>query len=326
MRAAVQQSWDGPGALTIADRPDPVAGDDQLLIAVQAASVVFPDLLQTQGRYQVKTDPPYVPGGVAAGTVCHATGPFEAGDRVVAVTGVGAWADLVAAPVVHTLRLPEHLSFEQAAAMLINYGTAYFALARRGHIAAGETVLVHGAAGGVGTATLDIVRALGARSIAVVSSAEKAEVARKAGADEVIGPEEFKQAVLSLTGGRGVDIVVDPVGGDRFTDSLRCLAPEGRLLVVGFAGGEIPAVKVNRLLLNNTTVTGVAWGAFWTTTDPHYLQREWTELTALLDRLAPVISSAYSLEQAPDALRALDERRALGNLILRLGDEASPEA
>ena len=190
--------------------------------------------------------------------------------------------------------LPDRVSFEAGAALLMNYLTVDFALARRGALIKGETILVQGAAGGIGVATIQLAKVMGARVIAVVSSDEKAEVARKAGADDVVLADGFLAQVKELTGGRGVDLVMDPVGGDRFTDSLRSLAQEGRLLVVGFTGGTIPEVKVNRLLLNNISVVGVGWGAFWMR-DPSYLQEQWARLLPYLEdgSLDPLVGNSY---------------------------------
>jgi NADPH2:quinone reductase len=199
----------------------------------------------------------------------------------------------------------------------MNYLTMHFGLVQRGRLREGETVLVHGAAGGVGTAAVQLAAALGARVIAVTSTPEKAEVARAAGAHETVLADGFRDAVRELTGGAGVDLVVDPVGGDRFTDSLRSLGREGRLLVIGFTAGEIPQVKVNRLLLNNISVVGVGWGAYWTR-QPAYLQEQWAELLPLLEagRLDPVLGTTYALEDAAQALLELDERRAAGKVLL----------
>jgi NADPH2:quinone reductase len=193
----------------------------------------------------------------------------------------------------------------------------HFALTRRGGLRAGETVLVHGAAGGIGTAAVQLSKALGATVIAVTSSDEKAEIARRAGADEVVSSDGFRDKVKEITGGKGVDVVVDPVGGDRFTDSLRSLAREGRLLVIGFTEGEIPTVKVNRLLLNNVAVVGVGWGAFWMP-NPGYLQEQWAELKPHLEagRLDPVVGATHPLGDAAKAVTELDERRALGKVVL----------
>jgi len=199
----------------------------------------------------------------------------------------------------------------------MNYLTAHFTLLVRGHLQKGQTVLVHGAAGGVGTAVIQLAVALGARVVAVVSSDAKAEVARRAGAHDTVLVEGFRDAVKELTGGRGVDLVVDPVGGDRFTDSLRSLAPEGKLLVVGFTAGEIPTVRVNRLLLNNIDVVGVGWGAF-AFARPGYLGQQWTELEPHLrsGALDPIISATFPLDRAAEALATIDERRVTGKVVL----------
>jgi NADPH2:quinone reductase len=202
----------------------------------------------------------------------------------------------------------------------MNYLTAQFALAERGHLRSGETVLVHGAAGGVGTATIQVAKGYGARTIAVVSTEEKGEVARAAGADEVVLREGFKDAVAALTGGRGVDVVMDVVGGESFTDSLRSLGTQGRLLVVGFASGEgIPEVKVNRLLLNNVDVRGVGWGAY-AMVRPGYMQEQWQALLPMIDSgvVKPPIGTTYALEEFGRALLDMDQRKALGKLVVRV--------
>ena len=315
MRALQIATLDGPKALTEQDLPEPEAGPGQVLIDVHASTVVFPDLLQTRGQYQMKPELPFVPGGVVAGAVRHDVDGFAAGDRVAALTVVGGWAEAAVAQADFTLPLPDSTTFAEGAVLPFNYGTMYFGLVRRGRLVEGETVLVHGAAGGIGTASIQLASALGARTIAVVSTEAKGDVARAAGATDVIGVENFKDAALELTGGRGVDMVVDPVGGDRFTDSLRSLAPEGRLLVIGFTGGEIPTVKVNRLLLNNISVIGVGWGAFWAPR-PGYLRNEWDEMRPLLAGLHPTIGATYDLGDAAAALTAVDERRAAGNIVL----------
>jgi NADPH:quinone reductase len=214
------------------------------------------------------------------------------------------------------------VSFEAGAGLLFNDLTVYFALTVRGRLAHGETVLVHGAAGGIGTSTLRLASLLGAsRTIAVVSTEEKADVATAAGATDVVLADGFKDAVKELTGGRGVDVVMDPVGGDRFTDSLRSLAPGGRLLVVGFTGGEIPTVRVNRLLLNNIDVVGVGWGA-WTATHPNALAEQWAGLEKLLSsgQLAAPNPEVYPLEEAAAAVASLENRTAKGKVVVRVRD------
>ena len=215
------------------------------------------------------------------------------------------------------LPLPEGMAFDVAAALPMNYLTSHLALVRRAALQQGETVLVHGAAGGLGTASLQVARALGARTIAVVSSPEKAAVATAAGADHAVAADGFRDAVAALTGGKGVDVVVDPVGGDRFTDSLRCLATEGRLLVLGFTAGEIPTVKVNRLLLANTSVMGVGWGAFWMAR-PGFMQEQWADVVGWWrqGRIDPPIGGRLPLSRAAEALSLVEDRRALGKLVL----------
>jgi NADPH2:quinone reductase len=215
--------------------------------------------------------------------------------------------------------LPGSLDFVQGAAMPMNYLTAQFALADRADLREGETVLVHGAAGGVGTATIQVAKGYGARTIAVVSSEAKAAVARRAGADEVVLVDGFRDAVKELTGGGGVDVVVDVVGADLMTDSLRSLAPLGRLLVVGFTGGSIPEVRVNRLLLNNIDVRGVGWGAY-AMSRPGFMRRQWEELQPMMDTgvIDPPIGETAPLEEIGRALADMDGRRTLGKTVLTL--------
>jgi NADPH2:quinone reductase len=241
----------------------------------------------------------------------------QAGDRVAAFCMLGGFAEVAVAPSWFTFKLPDALDFAQGAALILNYHTAYFALQRRGRLAAGETVLVHGAAGGVGTAALQVAKGLGARTIAVVSSDEKERVAREAGADEVVrsdGP--WRDQAKEWSGG-GVDIVLDPVGGDRFTDSIRSLREDGRVIVVGFTGGSIPEVKVNRLLLNNTEVIGAGWGAYVLGKPAISL-----EIGAALDGLiasgavAPIVGDRFPLDRAADALKLIEGRGALGKVVL----------
>jgi NADPH2:quinone reductase len=321
VRAVQITRLDGPTAVELVDLPEPVAGPDDVLVDVHVAGVSFPEVLQTRGAYQLKPDLPFVPGAEVAGVVRSAPAGSDLvpGQRVAAFPGFGGYGEVVAVPRPMVFPLPERVSSQAGAALPMNYLTVHFGLTRRGGLRAGETVLVHGAAGGVGTAAVQLARALGARVVAVTSSPEKAAVARAAGAHDTVPADGFRAAVTELTGGRGVDVVVDPVGGDRFTDSLRCLAREGRLLVIGFTGGEIPTVKVNRLLLNNTSVVGVGWGAFWTAS-VDYLQEQWAELVPLLEAgtLDPVLGTVHPLQDASLALQELDERRAAGKVLLAL--------
>lgn len=321
MRAIQISRLDGPQAAELVEIDEPTAGDDAVLVDVHAAGVAFPDALQSRGLYQYKPELPYSPGAEIAGVVRSAPdgAHVQPGDRVAGLTMLyGAMAEVVALQPERLFKLPDSVSFEAGAGLLFNDLTVHFALRTRGRLRDGETVLVHGAAGGIGTSTLRLAPAFGAaRTIAVVSSDAKAEVARAAGASDVITADGFKDAVKELTGGRGVDIVLDPVGGDRFTDSLRSLAPGGRLLVVGFTGGEIPTVKVNRLLLNNVDAVGVGWGA-WTMTHPGYLAEQWAELEPLLASGAVPAPQpeVYPLERAAEAIASLENRTARGKVVV----------
>ncbi len=318
MRAVHISSLDGPSALELVDVDEP-SGDGMVLIDVHAAGVTFPEALQSRGQYQLKPPLPFVPGSEVAGVVRSAPegSGFTAGDRVVAFPGLGGFAETAIAMPQAVFPLPESVSFEAGAGLAMNYLTMHFALVRRGALRSGETVLVHGAAGGIGTAAVQLAKALGAKVIAVTSSDAKADIARRAGADEVVSSDGFRAAVKELTGGKGVDVVVDPVGGDRMTDSLRSLGREGRLLVIGFTEGAIPEVKVNRLLLNNISVVGVGWGAFWMP-QPDYLQEQWADLAPHIasGALNPVIGQTYPLEEAAKAVGSLEERQALGKIVL----------
>jgi NADPH:quinone reductase len=321
MRAVQVTRLDGPDAVELSDVDEPKA--DGVVVDVHAAGVAFPDALLTRGLYQYRPDPPFVLGAEIAGVVRSAPehAHVRAGDRVVGLTMLtGGMAEVAVLSPDRVFRLPDKVSFEAGAGLLFNDLTVYFALTVRGRLGQGETVLVHGAAGGIGTSALRLASVLGAsRSIAVVSTEQKGEIATAAGATDVVLADGFKDAVKELTGGRGVDIVVDPVGGDRFTDSLRSLAPGGRLLVVGFTGGEIPTVKVNRLLLNNIDVVGVGWGA-WTATHPGALAEQWAGLERLLASggLAPPQPAIYPLEQAAAAVESLENRSAKGKVVLRV--------
>ncbi len=309
MKAIQVTSLTGPADVTLNDVPEP---EGAVLIDVAYAGVTFPDVLLTRGLYQIRPPLPFVPGSEISGTVRGDGHGFSAGERVAAFPGLGGFAETVAADPRMVFRLPSAVTFEAGAALPMNYLTVHFALVRRARLQAGETVLVHGAAGGIGTAAIQLAKALGAHVIAVVSQDAKAATAAAAGADEVVLADDFRETV-----GQRVDVVVDPVGGERFTDSLRCLRPEGRLLVIGFTAGDIPTVKVNRLLLNNLSVVGVGWGAYWLAR-PEYLQEQWEELLPLLDQLPPVIDTVFDLADAAAALAALDERRVQGKVLLRV--------
>jgi NADPH2:quinone reductase len=317
MRAVRVIEPTGPADVRVVDVPEPEPAPGEVLVEVHAVGVSFPDLLLSKGMYQMRPEPPFTLGVDLAGTVVSGPG-FAPGARVAAVLGYGGAAERVAVPATAVFPLPDRLSYVEGAALPMNYLTALFALQSRGQVRSGETVLVHGASGGVGTATLQVARALGAKTIGVVSTLEKADFAREAGADEVVLLDRFKDEVHGLTDGRGVDAVVDVVGGDVFTDSLRCLAEGGRLLVVGFAAGQgIPEVKVNRLLLNNIDVRGVGWGAF-AMTKPGFMQEQWRDLLPMIESgaVAPPVGATYDLDGFGQALTDLDERRTLGKSVV----------
>ena len=311
MRAVQVTELIGPDGVRVLDVPEPEANGG-VLIDVRAAGISFPDLLLSRGEYQLKPDPPFTLGVEVAGLVRSAPGGsgLAPGDRVMAFV-FGGFADVAVGQPQMTFRLPDALSFEQGAALMMNYHTAHFALVRRAALREGETLLVQGAAGGVGTAAIQVGKAIGAHVVGVVSTDEKAAVARDAGAAEVVRTEEeWPEA----------DVVFDPVGGDRLSQSLRRLKPEGRLVVIGFTEGEIPSVKVNRLLFRNVSVVGAAWGEF-ALRRPEYV----AEVAADLERMgvSPIVGATYSPEQVPQALRDLDERRAVGKLVLDM-KETSP--
>ena len=327
MRAIQIVELKGPdGALREVDLPEPepshmLTPGSGVVVEVHAAGVSFPEVLQTRGEYQIKPDPPFVPGSEVGGIVRSAPdgASVKEGDRVAAHCTLGGFAETAVAPEWLTFPLADGLDFAQGASLILNYHTAYLALRLRGRLNAGETVLVHGAAGGVGTASLQVAKGLGARTIAVVSSDEKEAVAREAGADEVVrsdGP--WKDQARELSAG-GVDVVIDPVGGDRFTDSLRSLRENGRCVVVGFTGGSIPEVRVNRLLLNNIEVVGAGWGA--SVMGRPEVERE---IGAAVGRLVdeghvrPIVGARFPLERAADALRLIDSRAATGKVVLEV--------
>jgi NADPH2:quinone reductase len=325
MRAVQIVEESGPAsALALVELPEPepshmLTPGAGVVVEVHAAGVSFPELLQTRGQYQMKPPLPFVPGSEVAGIVrsAPAAAQVQAGDRVAAFCALGGFAETAVAPEFFTFALSPKLDFAQGAALILNYHTAYFALLLRGRLKRGETVLVHGAAGGVGTATLQVAKGLGANTIALVSTEAKRAVAEAAGADEtLLLGEGWKDAVLERTGG-GVDMVLDPVGGDRFTDSLRSLREGGRLVVVGFTGGSIPEVRVNRLLLKNTEVVGAGWGAY-AMGKPDLNREIGAAINRMVDEgfVSPPVGERFPLERAADALKALDERRATGKIVL----------
>ncbi|WP_068277950.1 NADPH:quinone oxidoreductase family protein [Aldersonia kunmingensis] len=321
MRAVQLTELAGPESVRVVEIDEPDAAGGQVVIEVHAAGVAFPDVLMSKGLYQYKPELPFVFGGEVSGIVRSAPegARVKAGDRVAALTGLGGgMAEVAVAAPDLVFPLPDAVSLPAGAGLLFNDLTMDFAYNVRGRLRAGDTVLVHGAAGGVGTSALRLARAFdAARVIAVVSTEEKADVARAAGATDVVLVDGWLDQVRALTEGKGVDIVVDPVGGDRFTDSLRSLARGGRVLVIGFTAGGIPEVKVNRLLLNNIEVVGVGWGAWWMG-DPSMLPSQWERIQPLLasGKLAAPEPDTRPFEDAAAAIASLEDRSARGKVVL----------
>lgn len=305
--------------------PDPELGSDQVLIEVKAAGLNFPDLLMIQGKYQTQPELPFVVGGECAGVI-SAIGKdasrFKVGDKVIAIGGT-AFAEKNAVSEKACYPMPDGLSFEQAAGASVTYFTSYYALKQRANLQAGETLLVMGAGGGVGITAVEIGKMMGARVIAAASSEEKLQLAREMGADESINysQQSVKDAVKKLTGGRGADVVYDPVGGDYSEEALRATAWNGRFLVIGFASGPIPKIPLNLPLLKGCSVVGVFWGTF-TVMEPEVHKQNVAELRALFDegKLNPVVTDRFELEDYTRAFACLSERRARGKVIIKVAD------
>jgi len=306
------------------DWPEPEVGDKDVLIEVKAAGLNFPDVLIIQGKYQIKPELPFIPGAECAGVV-QAVGAgvtrFKVGDKVVTTGTSGAFCERVAAPEFAVFPMPESLSFEQAAGVCITYFTSYYALKQRAQLKPGETLLVLGAAGGVGTTAVELGKLMGAKVIAAASSDEKLAVCKALGADELVNysTTSLKDAIKSLTGGRGVDVVYDPVGGDFAEPALRSMAWNGRYLVIGFASGPIPSIPLNLTLLKGCSIVGVFWGRFTGEEPEQNLQniRELWELFAE-GKLKPVVTDLFALEQFEAAYNCMVERRARGKVIMTI--------
>jgi NADPH:quinone reductase-like Zn-dependent oxidoreductase len=322
----------GPDTLVLREIPDPVAKKGELLVAVRACAINFPDALVIEDKYQFRPERPFAPGGEISGIV-EAVGPdvegWTVGDRVIAVTRHGGLSEKIAVSAIDACRLPENRNFEDGAALLFTYGTAIHALLDRGHLKPGETLLVLGAAGGVGLAAIELGKAVGARVIAAVSSEEKAAAARAAGADAVmvygVAPldkaqsralaEQFKL----MAGPAGADIIFDPVGGPYAEPALRSIGWQGRYLVVGFAAG-IPALPLNLTLLKGCDVCGIFWGEF-TRKDPAANRAHYGHLFRLWDegKIAPRVTETFPLKRGGEAIQKMAERRSIGKLVVTTG-------
>lgn len=325
MRAIRIERFGGPEALTLAEMPSPAPGPDEVRIAVHAAGVNFADTLMLQGKYQATPPLPFTPGMEVAGEVLEIGANikwFKPGDRAIAVLDHGAFAEEALAHHSRIMHIPEGLSYEQAAGVPIVYGTAHLALTHRTALQPGETLLVHGAAGGAGLTAVEIGKVLGATVIATASTPEKRAVVAEYGADHVIDSttETVHQRVRELTSGRGADVIYDPVGGKAFEESLRCAAFEGRIIIVGFASGKIPRIPANILLVKNITVIGYYWGAY-ATKGLHLLRESFAGLDRMhrQNKLKPLVGATFPLEEAAAALAHLSNRKSIGKTVITMG-------
>ncbi len=324
MKAWRVNEWCEPEQMKLEDIPLPEPGPAEVRIRNRAAALNFYDILLIQGKYQVKPKLPFTPGSEVAGTIdaigSDVTG-FSVGDRVQAMATGGGFAEHSLAGSDKTFRIPDRMSFEEAAAMIVIYQTSYFALKNRTTVRRGEWLLVHAGAGGVGLSAIQIGKAAGARVIATAGSAEKLDICISQGAEHALSyaDESWVEQVKNITGGRGADIIYDPVGGDVFDLSTKCIAPEGRLLVIGFAGGRIPSIAANRILLKNISVVGVYWGGYLEH-HPQFMKEAQAELFAMYEagEIKPVVSATYPLSDAATALRALATRKTHGKVVLSI--------
>lgn len=321
MRALICDDYGGIESLRVGELPDPKPDAGQLLVKVEAVTVNFADTLMVKGQYQIRPDPPFAPGYELAGTVkvANQTPGFSPGDRVCGFTFHGGLAESAVIEANNAAKLPAQVSSDVGSTLPGGYGTSYHALVDRAELTSGESLLVLGASGGVGMAAVQIGSILGARVIAAVSSEEKAEAARTAGANEVIRYDEvpIRDAIAELTGGKGVDVVYDPVGGDFTEQVLRSTAWNGRLLVVGFAAGEIPTIPLNLTLLKGNAVVGVFWGRF-TQEEPEKHAANFSQIVewAAAGKISPVIQKTFPLDQGADALQWVADRKAIGRIIV----------
>ena len=322
MKAVLCKEWGMPGTLVVEDVPSPKPGSGQVVVSVKACGVNFPDTLIIQGKYQFKPEMPFSPGGEVAGVikeVGEGVTRVRPGDRVIAFNTWGGFAEEMLVDADRTIQMPASMDFVPASAFVLTYGTSYHALKDRADIKAGETMLVLGAAGGVGLAAIQLGKAMGARVIAAASSDSKLRVCRDNGADEVInyGSEDLRARVKALTAGKGLDVVYDPVGGPYSEPALRDMAWKGRFLVVGFAAGDIPKVPLNLTLLKGCSIVGVFWGSFTKNEPEHNRENNW-ELMAMYaaGKIKPHIHATYPLDRAAEALNEVLNKRVTGKVVL----------
>ena len=324
MKALVCNQFASIEQLTLEEKPAPEPGKGEVLIEVKAAGVNFPDLLTVQGKYQVKPPLPFIPGTEVAGVISQvgeSVSHRKVGDKVIATAQIGGFAEQCVASEYATIEMGDSMSFSQAAGFSVTYGTSYYALKQRANLQAGETVLVLGAAGGVGIATIQIAKAMGAVVIAAASSEEKLDFACEAGADMRINysTENLKERVKELTQGKGADVIYDPVGGDLSEQAFRGIAWDGRFLVIGFASGPIPAIPLNLSLLKGASLIGVFWGS-WAARQPQDSMQNFKQLIEMIDsgKFSPLVTEVYSLADYQAALSSIAQRRAKGKVILSM--------
>ncbi|HEX9001651.1 MAG TPA: NADPH:quinone oxidoreductase family protein [Blastocatellia bacterium] len=324
MKAWRVNEWCEPDQMSFEEIPTPDPGAGEIRIKNKAAALNFYDILLIQGKYQVKPPRPFTPGSEIAGLV-DAIGEgvtgFNLGDRVQAIASSGGFAECSLAPAAKSFRIPDAMTFEEAAAMIVIYQTSYLALTSRTTVRPGEWLLVHAAAGGVGLSAMQIGKALGARILATAGSEEKLQFCLSQGAEHAINYKDggWVDQVKRLTGGRGADIIYDPVGGEVFELSTKCIAPEGRLLVIGFAGGTIPSIAANRILLKNMSVIGAYWGGYLEH-HPQYMAETQAALFQMYEagQIKPVVSQAFDLKDAATALNALATRKTFAKVVLTM--------
>lgn len=325
MKALICHEYGPAENMTVEERDDPTPGPSEILLDIEAAGLNFPDLLVVNGAYQVRMPPPFIPGAEAAGVV-SAVGDhvrrFKPGDKVIATPTMGAFAERCAVHEDACMPLPPSMDFEQGAAFTVTYATTYHAFRQSAPLQGGETVLVLGAAGGVGSAAVEIATALGAHVIAAASSDEKLEFARQCGAEHTVNysATPLREAIKEITGKRGVDVVYDPVGGEIAQQALRSLAWQGRHLVIGFASGQIPEFPANLALLKEAQIIGVWWGT-WSQKNPDKAVQNLQELAGLLERgrLKPRVTARYALTDFKQAFDDIAHRRVMGKVVLLPG-------
>ncbi|MDX1498229.1 MAG: NADPH:quinone oxidoreductase family protein [Salinisphaeraceae bacterium] len=326
MKALLCKAFGPPDTLVVEDIESPALGPTAVRVAVHACGVNFPDTLIIEGKYQFRAEPPFSPGGEVAGEIMEVgekVKHLQKGDRIMLVTPYGGYAEEIVVPGMGSWHIPKEMDYVTAASLPMAYGTSLYALKQRGQLKSGETLLVLGAAGGVGLAAVQLGKCLGAKVIAAASTDEKLELCKRNGADEVINysNENLKERVKALTGGQGADVIYDPVGGDLFQQCLSAVNWNGRILVIGFASGTIPEAAINRTLLKSSSIVGVFWGASLMR-EPQANMENFEQIKAWFEegRIQPHVSQTYSLEEAAQAMKDMVDRKATGKLVVKVRD------